>query len=292
VLASDWLPRAQAYRDRVQPWIAGRLERRPRAQKNAIEDFIFDYYPYSPGKLATWHPGYGVVLEGEEATSYLTLTGYRPEGDGATADLAWLEPRRARLKVAISILQGTASRAPSIGCFGMHEWAMTYHLTQDELRHAYLPLRVTPDEVASTVEAIGLRCTHIDAFRFFTPDAIPLNAYEPTRATQPDLEQPGCLHGSMDLYKYAFWFSPLVSSELIADCFEIAARARELDMRASPYDMEPFGLEPIRVETPVGRAEYAQEQRDLMTATDPLRARLLAVLTDLSTRADSPRDRS
>ena len=292
MLASDWLPRVQAHRERVQPWIAGRLERRPRGQKNAIEDFIFDYYPYSPGKLATWHPGFGIVLEGEPAKSYLEFTGYRPEGDGATADLAWLEPRRARLNVAISILEGTASRAPSLGCFGMHEWAMTYHLTQDELRHAYLPLRVTPDEVTSTVESVGLRCTHIDAFRFFTPDAVPRNAYEPTRATQPALEQPGCLHGAMDLYKYAFWFSPLVSSDLIADCFENATRARQLDMRASPYDMAPFGLDSIRVETPEGRVEYAREQRDLMAATDPLRASLLAVLKELSSREGSQPDRS
>ena len=110
---------------------------------------------------------------------------------------------------------------------------------------------------------------------------MPLNALEPTRATQPDLEQPGCLHAAMDLYKYAFWFSPLVSSDLVMDCFENAARARELDMRASPYDMAPFGLEPIRVETPEGRADYAAEQRELMTATDPLRLRLTSVLTSL-----------
>jgi hypothetical protein len=220
------------------------------------------------------------------------LTGYQPQGDGATADLAWLEPRRARLDLAIRILQGTASRAAAMGCFGMHEWAMTYHLTQDELRHAYLPLRVTPEEITAAVEAVGLRCTHIDAFRFFAPDAVPLNAYEPTRATQPELEQPGCLHGAMDLYKYAFWFSPLVASDLIADCFENAVRARELDMRASPYDMEPFGLEPIRVETPEGRADYAREQRELMTVTDPLRTRLLAELSDLNSQAGSQPGRS
>ena len=280
--AQEWLPLAQAHRDRVEPWIAGRLARRPRGEKNAIEDFLFDYYPYSPSKLATWHPGFGVVLEGPEARPYLALSGYRAEGDGATADIGWLDSRLDRLAVAIRILEGTSSRPAVTGCFALHEWAMTYHLTQEELRHAYLPLRVTPDEVASTVEAIGLRCTHIDAFRFYTPDAVPLNELQPTRATQPDLEQPGCLHASMDLYKYAFWFSPLVSSDLVADCFENAARARELDMRASPYDMSPFGLAPIRVETPEGRREYAAEQRILMERTAPLRTRLLATLVNLA----------
>ena len=65
------------------------------------------------------------------------------------------------------------------------------------------------------------------------------------------------------------------------DC-ENAARARELDMRASPYDMGLFGLEPIRVETSEGRSEYAAGQRDLMQATQPLRSRLLATLVTLT----------
>jgi hypothetical protein len=282
----EWLPLADMHRQRVEPWIAGRLARRSVGEKNAIEDFLFDYYPFSPGKLATWHPGYGIVLEGEAAQPYLRLTGYRHEGDGATADLAWLEPRLPRLEVALGILRGTESRPPVTGCFGMHEWAMTYRLTQDEVRHAYLPLRVSAAEVAQTVESVGLRCTHIDAFRFFTPPAVPLNELTPTRDNQPDLEQPGCMHAGMDLYKYAFWFSPLIPSDLVLDCFENATRARELDMRASPYDMTPFGLEPIRVETPDGRREYAAEQRSLMVVTVPLRTRLLEVLQDLRDALD------
>ena len=164
---------------------------------------------------------------------------------------------------------------------------MTYRLTQDELRHAYLPLRVTPEEVETTVDAIGLRCTHIDAYRFFTAEATPLNEHQPTRDNQPDMEQPGCLHAAMDVYKYAFWFSPLVDSDLIVDCFENAARARELDMRASPYDMQPFGLDPICIETPEGRREYAAEQRALMATTEPLRTRLATTLRTLRNAHDT-----
>ena len=279
--AEEWLPLAEAHRARVEPWVSGRLERRRRGEPNAVEDFLFDYYPYSPGRLATWHPGYGIVLEGEEAKPYLQRAGYRAVDGGATADIGWLTSRRDRLDLAIRILEGTASRPPMTGCFGLHEWAMTYRLTQEQVRHAYLPLRLTPQRIAEVVDEIGLRCTHIDAFRFFTPEAVPLNALTPTRATQPDLEQPGCLHASMDLYKYAFWFSPLVSSDLVADCFDNAARARELDMRASPYDVSGFGLEPIRVETADGRREYAREQQQLMERTVPLRGRLLSTLTSL-----------
>jgi hypothetical protein len=286
VLASTWLPRAEAHAERVEPWVAGRLARRDRGQKHAIEDFLFDYYPYSPGKLATWHPGYGVVLEGPEARPYLGLAGYRAGTSGATADLAWLGPRAARLDLAIRILQGTTGRPPVAGCFALHEWAMTYHLTQGALRHTYLPLRLTPEQVARTVDTLGLRCTHFDAYRFFSPEAAPLNEGRPTRAAQPQLEQPGCLHAAMDLYKFSFWFAPLVASDLIMDCFENASRARELDMRASPYDMAPFGLEPIRVETSEGRREFAVEQGGLMAATGPLRMRLARVLVSLRTALD------
>jgi hypothetical protein len=82
----------------------------------------------------------------------------------------------------------------------------------------------------------------------------------------------------MDLYKYAFWFSPFVGSDLIMDCFENSVMIRELDMRASPYDMAPFGLTPVRVETAEGRREYADAQHELMVRSDPLRERLAKTL--------------
>jgi hypothetical protein len=65
------------------------------------------------------------------------------------------------------------------------------------------------------------------------------------------------------------------------DCFENAVRIRELDMRASPYDMEPFGLTAVHVETAEGRREYADLQRGLIETTSPLRARLATALTEL-----------
>lgn len=278
----EWLPLAQAHRERVSPLIEERLARRERGEKNAVEDFLFEYYPYSPNKLATWHPGAGHALEGPKARDYLRLTGYHEVDGLVMLDPAWLEPRRSRLAVTIRILEGTMHRPAQTGCFALHEWAMTYRLTQEQVRHTYLPLRLTSEEIARAVEDIGLRCSHIDAFRFFTPDAVPLNATTPTRETQPDNEQPGCIHAAMDLYKYAFWHSPFVPSDLVLDCFLNAALARELDMRASPYDVSPFGLEPIRIETPEGRREYAAEQRRMMERTAPLRERLVDVLSLLT----------
>jgi hypothetical protein len=281
VRQEEWQRRAAEHAERVRPWVEARLARRAEGRKHAVDDFLFDYYPFSPAKLSAWHPGYGVVLEGPDASAYLASPGYVQVPGGVTADPSRLAGKIPRLDLAIRILSGTASRPAMTGCFGLHEWAMVYGLAPGEVRHEDLPLRVSPDEIAATVDEVGLRCTHIDAFRFFTPAAVPLNGLEPTRATQPDLEQPGCLHASMDLYKYAFWFSPLVGSDLIADCFALARLAREVDMRASPYDLTDLGYEPIAVETPEGRAEYARVQRVIMASAGVMRDRLRAALASL-----------
>jgi len=278
---ADWRQLERRHTDRVEPWIRPRLERRMRGHTHPIDDFLFEYYPFSPAKLATWHPGLGVTLLGQ--TSQFTSRGdYVQYRDGVTVDTSALEAKRDRLELALRLLDGTQQRPAMTGCFGLHEWAMVYRLSPEEIRHADQPLRLSPESIAATVDEIGLRCTHIDAFRFFTPQAIPLNSIVPTRATQPDLEQPGCLHANMDLYKIAMWFQPYVGSDLVADCFDLARAARDLDMRASPYDCSAFGLDPIAVETPEGRREYAAAQRRLMAAAAPLRTRLIAAIQGLS----------
>jgi hypothetical protein len=86
----------------------------------------------------------------------------------------------------------------------------------------------------------------------------------------------------MDLYKWAYKLSPLVDSELVADCFALAREVRELDMRASPYDLSALGYEPVRVETPEGRAGYVRAQRDFATRAAPLRARLIDAIDRLT----------
>ena len=100
------------------------------------------------------------------------------------------------------------------------------------------------------------------------------NAEQLSRARQTASEQPGCLHAAMDCYKWAFKLGPLVDSELVVDCLELAADARELDMRASPYDLRDYGFEPIAIETPAGRAEYVRIQQRVAERAVPVRARL------------------
>lgn len=90
------------------------------------------------------------------------------------------------------------------------------------------------------------------------------------------MEQPGCLHANMDLYKWAYKLSPLVSSDLVLDAFVLARDIREMDMRASPYDLSDYGYEPVRIETRDGKAEYIEAQRAFAERAAPRRARLIA----------------
>ena len=75
----------------------------------------------------------------------------------------------------------------------------------------------------------------------------------------------------MDLYKWCYKLGPLIESELLVDCLELAADARALDMRASPYDLPDHGFEPIAIETPAGRAAYVRAQQDIASRAAPLR---------------------
>ena len=288
--AQQWLPIAAAHQRRVDAWVGPHLERRRRRQKHPVEDFLFDYYHHSPAKLRRWHPGAGVTLTGPEAVErYGGLAAYQvtPDGSGVTADPSRLARQLARLRDVRRLLVATTSRPPAYGCFGLHEWAMVYRIA--ERRHTDWPLRLGSAGTDAVVEAMPLRCTHVDAFRFFTPDAVPRNATTPTRRTQPRDEQPGCLHAGMDLYKWAAAADPYLPGELVADCFAHAREIRVVDMRASPYDLSGLGYAPIAVETPAGRAEYVRSQRGFAERGAVLRGRLVQALDRLlATGPDAP----
>lgn len=272
---ADWLARRAAHAARTQPWVAPRMDRAGRGEKHPVYDFLFTYYGFRPGRLARWEPGYGVTLAGAEAEEYLNLSGYIATEQGVMLDPAELTPKRREYIAWLRrLLVNTRDRPPFFGCFGLHEWAMVYRA--EEVRHA-LPLRMPPAALANFVESQVVRCSHFDAFRFFTPAARPLNRLQPTREDAPELEQPGCLHANMDLYKWAYKLHPFCPAELIADAFELAIAAREMDMRASPYDCTSLGFAPIPIETPEGRAQYEAEQRAISTRARPVREALIAV---------------
>jgi hypothetical protein len=79
----------------------------------------------------------------------------------------------------------------------------------------------------------------------------------------------------MDLYKWSAKAMPWAGSELLLDCFELAVELRDLDMRASPYDLSAWGREPVRIETPEGRRIYESEQKALSIKAQTLRQRLI-----------------
>lgn len=269
----EWEPLARRHAARVDVSVQPHLERRRRGVRHPVEDFLFDYYSHRPAALRRWHPGHGVVLA--DAPEHRSTKGYVEVAGGVTVDDGFVEQRRTLVSSIRTLLAATERRTPTLGCFGMHEWAMVYRLPQDDVRHAAWPLRLGPEGTDAVVEGHRISCSHFDAFRFFTEEARPRNTLQPGRDDRPAFEQPGCLHAGMDLYKHAFRLSPMVGSDLVADCFELARDIRVLDMRASPYDLSGLGYEPVRVETAEGKQEYVAAQRVFAERGRPLRRRLV-----------------
>jgi hypothetical protein len=268
-----WTARCTAHETRVDAWVQPHLARRRTGVAEPVEDFLFTYYTQRPAALRRWHPGFGVALA--DAPEYVTLKGYADRAGAATVSRDYVVSQQPLVTGLRRLLAATAARPAQLGCFGMHEWAMVYRLEQGDVRHASWPLRLGKDDTDAVVESHRIACSHFDAFRFFTEAARPRNVLQPARDDRPDFEQPGCLHAGMDLYKHAFRLTPMICSELVADCFELARDIRVLDMRASPYDLSSLGYAPVRVETVEGKQEYAAAQRTFAERGGPLRQRLI-----------------
>jgi hypothetical protein len=276
----EWTARASAHRERVDALVAPHLDRRRRGQKHPAEDFLFTYYQLRPAQLRRWHPGAGTVLLGESARERLSWRWYRETGDGVAVDAGAIRADRAEgIDHIRTVLRATMERDGQFGCFGLHEWAMVYKQDPDQVRHNGVPLRLGGRGTDQVVESHRIRCSHFDAFRFFTEDAVPRNELQPTRVAVPELEQPGCLHAGMDCYRWAAKLGPLVPGELLLECFELAREIRILDMRASPYDLQGWGYEPVRIETAEGKAHYVAAQRAFAERANRLRRALLACLS-------------
>ena len=288
---ADWTASEQAHRGRVDRFLAPHLRRTRAGESHPVWDFLFHYYSLRPRQLRVWHPGFGVVLGGPDSTAarhYLGRTGYGPHPAGVTVTREHLASRVGTVRFIAELLGATAGRQAQLNCFGLHEWAMVYRAPR--VRHERVPLRLGTVATDAVVESMPLRCSHFDAFRFFTEPAALRNAGTPSRSDQSGWEQPGCVHANMDLYKWCYKLSPLIESELLMECLELAAEARELDMRASPYDLSAYGFAPIAIEEPAGRAEYVRCQRVISERAAPLRQALQA-RCDLLLRSVS-RDRS
>lgn len=263
-------------------------DRRARGVRDPVGDFLFEYYPYPPSLLERWHPGIGVVLTVEDGWE----KDFSPKIHHHEEGVITLDPSRIpqkkldRIAWIGDLLAATHERIPNYACHGMHEWAMVYQAV--EVRHAgTTPLRLPQSKIDALVRSRPIACSHHDAFRFFAKSARHLNRLQPTLDTRIAMEQPGCVHANMDLYKWAAKLMPWCGSGVLLDAFELALALRDLDMRASPYDLRSRGLEPIPIETPVGRREYERLQRNLAERARPIRDQLIQICRSLTQNSPS-----
>ncbi len=279
---TEWQERMAAHRTRALAWTQPMRDRRARRESHPVLDFLHTYYSFSFGKLEQWHPGLGVTLqEAPDLPRIFKRPPYQRSHDGLHLDTTHLpDKKRNQLTWIHRLLAGTQHRPPNFACHGLHEWAMVY--SGAEIRHREtVPLRLPQAAVDALVDSHPLCCTHYDAFRFFAPSTRPRNKFFPDLSDRGDNEQPGCIHANMDLYKWSFKAMPWIGSDLLWDCFQFATRCREIDMRASPYDLRSLGYAPIPIETEEGRRGYEREQLALLHAGRPLRERLIAALENV-----------
>jgi hypothetical protein len=283
-----------------------------------VYNFLNKYYRYSANELMKFSPGYGVVLSGANLQEHADLLNpqhlvYDDAGCWYNVNEVAKSPLfgrygRSKLSSNRDIMAATIIKKPFLGCFGLHEWAMLYSGAKQQQqqpivnstssvsgsssnvgdgggRHQEnLPLRVSQGVIDSVVNSQPLRCTHYDAFRFFHRDAKGMNTVKQlSRTAQTVNEQPGCVHATMDLFRYAYELYPLTSSDLLQRALRVAITARQLDMRASPYDVSAFSgcEEAIPIETAEGRRRYVAEQERLAQQSQSVRAALLAVYNDV-----------
>lgn len=273
--AEIWRRQKTEHEERADALVALRKKRAALGESDPVEDFLYTYYPFRFSALRRWTPGVGVALM--DAEELCRDAHYVMGKDNLVRVIPPLESQRQRLLFALNLCRAVAQRPAFLGCFGLHEWAMVY-AEASQRRHARWPLRLGAEGTDAVVRSLPLRCTHYDAFRFFTAAAKPLNRGKPDLAGRLTNEQPGCVHVTMDLYKWTMKSLPWVPSDLATDTLALAYEARAIDMRASPYDFSTLGLKPICIETVEGRSEYEQAQRNLAQKAEPLRARLIAAL--------------
>jgi len=289
-----WSEREEAHYQKAVAYTQPYRERKCRHEAHPIDDFLFTYYNFSLAKVERWQPSFREILalpEGESLEAFFkdrarfARAPFGVEQFGSAQALRMqphqmTDKQRAFMRWIADLLEQTFNRTPNFGCFGMHEWAMVYE--GQEVRHEKsTSLRLPQEEIDTFVRSRPLCCSHFDAFRFFAPNAVPMNRFQPNLDTRPEHEQPACLHANMDLYKWAFKAMPWVGSEILWECFELALQGRELDMKASPYDLSSWGRRPIKVETPEGRVEYEAQQRQLSEKSQLLRKKLLGEIQAL-----------
>ena len=296
---SEWRSRADAHRRRVRDLLGGMFYDRKVHDRHPIYNFLFNYYRFRPHRtIERYSAGLDFAVEScsssDDESLYLPSSKYLSVKDGCIE----MDPVKSlneksvtRIRNLCTLLEKVQRRPPNFSCFGVHEFAMLHSGTRRSLFQKGLKLRMSQREIDNVVERAPIRCTHFDATWHF-----PKSALKSCRIkTSPDLrtknEQAGCIHTNLDLFKFSLRLWPFASSELVADALELAIRARELDMRASPYDLSSisdftelgrdFDLTPVLIETESGRAEFRDSTMVLYRDSLPIRDRLIKVASSV-----------
>jgi hypothetical protein len=282
-----WTSRAKEHTALVSPITDAFLKRRELGLTHPVYDFLFTYYSCSPQKLKQWVPSFEeeLIITETNREEYPWLTDYWfciNENVLSLNRERFHENMRSQTQFISELCENILQRTPRFSCFGLHEWAMVYK-SPEAIRHKGHRLRLSLEELANFVESQTLCCSHYDAYRFFTPEARPLNILNPRLETRLQMEQGGCVHANMDLYKWSTKLWPWIGSDFIAKAFLLALEGRELDMRASPYDLSEEGFQPICIETEEGRKQYQKEQQVYAERTSSLRQELQAFCKRLIT---------
>jgi hypothetical protein len=283
----EWQRKAKIHEALITPITDFFLKQRGNGIKNPVHDFLFTYYNFSPAKLKQWIPAFDVELEMTEdlrvKNPWFNDQWFFFNGNLLSLNKTRIQTSTFKAATFIEkLMENILQQEPRFSCFGLHEWAMVYKCTPDAIRHQGYKLRVTPENLAKFVESQRICCSHYDAYRFFTEEARPLNLLNPVLETRLEMEQAGCLHVNMDLYKWATRLWPWIGSDFIAKAFLLAKKGRELDMRASPYDLSDEGFLPICIETEKGRQEYVKLQKQYTAESIPLREELLGFCKKLA----------
>ncbi len=284
-----WTALADRHKSQAEEWTRPYRQRSATGQIHPVHDFLFIYYRNPPSQLEAWHPGPEYILESNGPDARFSDKHYSRHAHGIRLDPSKMDAAtRHRMEMALTLCLAVENRPPRFGCFGMHEWAMVYRGDEEgEVRHnEKLPLRLPQEEIDAFVRSRPICCSHFDAFRFFTPSAKSFNRIQPGKQTRMENEQGGCLHTNMDLYKLAAQCMPWAGSEILWQCFQLAAEARLLDMEASPYDCQSLGLGCVPVETDAGRSLYEDRQQALAARARPVRQALIRSLQCLLEPAD------
>ena len=226
-------PVSRRTRERVDRLLAEHLARRARGETHPVEDFLHAYYSFSPGRLRRWHPGPGVVLAGAAGMPRASWRFYRdrrrrggprrrgvPRGAGRHGRLRagppHGDPRPARDRRLL--------RPPRVG-HGLPAGT-----------GAGAAYRAAPAARPRTAPTPSSTATRSGAATTTPSASSPARRGRATACSRPAtvqvaLEQPGCLHAGMDVYKWAYKLTPAIPSELVADAFELARDIRVLDMQ-------------------------------------------------------------